>query len=99
MRCKRNDFSMPLKDLVQSMLEIGVSDNGAVKSFASFRANTLQLVTRYFFNKGARINDHIFFYTCKKHEREVLATLAKNARDDQNSMSAFKKYVIDDQKI
>ena len=91
MKCKKKDFTISIHDLVKCMLDVGVTENCIVKSFAQYSASTLQDITKYFFNKRLKINDNIFAATLKKHENKIVEEQFWKNFIAENQELPFKK--------
>lgn len=91
MKCSKKDFTMPIRDIANCMLSIGVSENCIVKSFAQYSASTLQNITKYFFNSRIKVNDSIFVTTLKKHEIKMSEEALKEKIITENRRVPFKR--------
>lgn len=62
MKSRKDDFKIPLNDLVLCMLELGLTQNFIVRIFNDYPAYRLESLTKYFYNKKKRkkINDYVF---------------------------------------
>ena len=73
------------------MLEIGITESCVVKIFALYSANGIQSITKYFYDKRAKINDNVFVATLKKYESRIFNEGLRQDFLKENKMGAFKK--------